>query len=173
MTSRTETVLQALVAALTAKAQEVDSPLVAPLRNESLFARMTEGDDAIARYLNVWDGEGEPTDELLGADADPTIDDDADVGRYDIEHRATLEWAVAGGSDAAREAAFDAGLVAIHDAVRPAVSGDTRTYLGGAVGFCTIERIGRSGSGLVTDGLPNVKAAEITVRLEFTSPRPF
>jgi hypothetical protein len=31
----------------------------------------------------------------------------------------------------------------------------------------------RTGSGLITDGLPNVLAAEITVRLNFTSSRSF
>lgn len=169
MSSRTETVMKALVAALAAKAAEADSPLAVPLRNESLFTRMEEAGGDLARYLNVWDGEGAPTDMALGAGGAGPIDDDAEGG-YDIEHRAVVEWLVAGGDDDEREAFFDAGLVAIHDALRP---GDDLLYLGGAVSFCDIERVSRAGSGLATDGLPNVKAAEITVLLTFTSPRPF
>lgn len=174
--TRTEAAIQALVAALTPDpdAGPDDVPaLPAPLRNESLVARLVDLAPGVAVYVNVWDGDGEVVEEALGADLGETIDDEADAGSYEIEHRAVIELVVTAASDAEREAAFDAAMIAIHEAVRPAVDGSIRTYLGGAVDMCRIERVTRAGSGLVTDGMPNCKAAEITVLLEFTSPRPF
>lgn len=177
--TRTERAIRALVSALVAKAEAEGSSLPEILRNEDLLARMDEtAGDGVRRYLNVWDGDGEVSAETLGADLVDAIDDDADSdaaigGAYDIEHRARIEWICEGGTPEAREAAFDAGLREIHDAVRATVIEGDRQWLGGAVDWSGIEAVTRAGSGLVTDGLANVKACEITVLMEFTSARPF
>lgn len=164
--TRTEEVLQALVAALLAQSVLLSPALPVPKRNEALPSRLFQpAPGASETYLNVWDGDGSPSGETLGAD-DPGVSDG-----YEIEHRASVEWVVAGGADADREAAFDAGLMAIHDAVK---RGNDGSYLGGAVSMSAIDKIARSGGkGLVTDGLPNIKAADVTVLLTFTSSRPF
>jgi hypothetical protein len=115
-------------------------------------------------HFNVWDGDGDVQDETLGAD-------DAAIGR--LQHRASRDDRAGRRRrrDADREARFDAGLIAIHNAVKRGRHGP---YLGGAVDLAAIEKITRSGGkGLVTDGLPNIKAAEVTVLLTFTSSRPF
>jgi hypothetical protein len=165
--SRTQEALDALNTAIAAKAAESSSPLSPPLRNEALPARLFQPvAGGPQKFLNVWDGEGEPDPdgETLGAE-DPGVSDG-----YAIEHRAKIEWVVAGGTEATRRAAFDAGLIALHDAVK---RGNDGTYLGGVVNMVAFERVARAGQGLVTDGLPNVLAAEITVLLTFTSDRPF
>jgi hypothetical protein len=163
MSSNTELSIQALVAALLAQSELDDAALPAPLRNESLPARLFQPSPGEPqRYLNVWDGEGGPVDEFLGAEV---ID-----GGYDIEHRPVIEWVVAGGTKAAREALFDKGLIQIHDAIKRAEDG---SYLGGVVDAASIEQVTRGGKGLVTDGLPNTKAAEVIPLLKFTSSRPF
>lgn len=170
--SRTEAAVLGLVAALEAKAQLVGAKIPAPTRNEDLLTRLKDDVAGVQTLLNVWDGAGEVSDETLGADlAGAVIDDDAE-GAYEIEHRARIEWCVAGGDKDVREAAFDAGLCTIHDAVRPDVSSGAPVYLGGAVSFCAIERVERAGN-LNTDGMPGVKACDITVVMSFTSPRPF
>ena len=173
--TRTERALQALVASLAAISAEANSPLPEILRNEDLATRMDENSGAgVRRFLNVWDGDGGPSDETLGADTVDEINDGDDApGAYDIEHRPRIEWIVEGSTASAREQAFDDGLRAIHDVLRGAVVAGDRQYLGGAVDWSGIESITRSGSGLTTDGLANVKACEITALLEFTSPRPF
>lgn len=178
--TRTERALRALVAALQAAADVEGSSLPAEiLRNEDLLARMDESQgDGVRRYLNVWDGDGVVSDEMLGADTVDAIDDDEDddpavPGAYEIEHRPRIEWVCEGGAQEVREAAFDAGLRAIHDVLRGAVVEGEWQYLGGAVDWSGIESIARAGSGLVTDGLANVKACEVVPLLEFTSARPF
>lgn len=171
MSSRSETVIQALVDALTARSQGVNAPLPTPLRNEDLYARLEKSDAGLRRIVIVWDGASEVTEEVLGADLGDPIDEDA-AGGYDIAQRPQIEMAIADGDPGARTAAFDAALIAIHDAVRPAIVDGNPVYLGGAVDYCAIESIEREGN-LATDGMPGVRAAIVTVRLVFTSPRPF
>ena len=78
-----------------------------------------------------------------------------------------VEFVVAGGERAARRAAFESGL----DAIWAAIAAD-RT-LGGKVDYVEMLTPKRTGSGLITDGMPNVLAAEITVRLSFVSSQSF
>lgn len=161
--TRTEEVIQAYLAALALQAFPGG---VIATRNQALPARLLQPvAGGLQYYLNVWDGDGTVIDETLGAD-DPSVTDG-----YEIEQRPLVEWIVAGGPDADRETAFDNGLIALHDAVKRDVG--TGLYLAGAVNLAAIEKITRSGKGLVTDGLPNIKAAEITPLLTFTSSRPF
>jgi len=164
--SRTEAAIKALVAALAARAELPDAAIPAPLRNEALPARMFDAGAGIETYLNVWDGSGEITDEFLGADL-------GQGDGYQLAQRPRIEWVVAGGTAADREAKFDAGLQDIRAAIAPVNSGGSLRFLAGAVDRSKIENIARAGSGLVTDGLPNIKSAEITVLLEFTSSDPF
>jgi hypothetical protein len=166
MTSKTESALQALVAALLATSASMGSALPGPLRNEALPARMFDAGDKLSTHLNVWDGSAQPTEELLGTDQ-------GEADCYEIAHEAIIEWIVAGGSAADREAKFDLGLENIHDAIKPDLTGGDTVYLGGAVQGARITSIARQGSGLVIDGMPNARGAEITIELLFTSSRPF
>ena len=157
--SATGDALEALFAALQAKAAEPGAAIPMPLQNESLPARLVEAPDGLQKYLNVWDsGEGTP-DEFLGADE---IDDG-----YDLTWPVPVEFVVAGGEGAVRRAAFEAGLDAIWDAIAA-----DRT-LGGTVSHAEMLTPRRTGAGLTTDGLPNVLAADIVVRLSFTSSKSF
>jgi hypothetical protein len=163
MFTKTETALRALLAVLTTASQAVDAKISTPLRNEGL---PSEFDDAAAGaglklYLNLWDGEHEIDDEVIGAD-DAGIDDG-----YELLHDARLELAVAGPEQDARDQAFSDALLAIAGAIAA-----DRT-LGGAVSYCGIAKLNGQGSGLVTDGLPNVKGCELIIRLSFTSSLPF
>jgi hypothetical protein len=157
--SRTGDALEALFAALAAKAAESDAAIPAPLQNESLPARLLEAPDGLQKYLNVWDSGEDVPDELLGADVI--------AEGYELAWPVPVEFVIAGGERAARRAAFEAGL----DAIWEAMAAD-RT-LGGTVSHAEMLTPRRTGSGLITDGLPNVLAAEITVRLNFTSSRSF
>jgi hypothetical protein len=162
MSSKTELAVKALFDALLAQSQLENAALPTPKRNEALPARLFQaGVGAPQSYLNLWDGEGGPDGEFLGADE---IEDG-----YDLLHRPVIEWVVAGGADAARDALFDKGLEQIHDAIKRGNDG----VLAGAVDAAAIEQVTRNGKGLVTDGLPNVRAAEVTIVLSFTSSRPF
>lgn len=80
MSSRSETVIQALVDALTARSQGVNAPLPTPLRNEDLYARLEKSDAGLRRIVIVWDGASEVTEEVLGADLGDPIDEDAAGG---------------------------------------------------------------------------------------------
>jgi hypothetical protein len=157
--SRTGDALEALFAALQAKAAEPGAAIPPPLQNESLPARLMETPDGLQRYLNVWDSGEDTPDEFLGADIL--------AEGYELTWPVPVEFVVAGGERAARRAAFEAGL----DAIWEAIAGD-RT-LGGTVSHAAMLTPRRTGSGLITDGMPNVLAAEITVRLSFTSSRSF
>jgi hypothetical protein len=157
--SKTGDALEALYAVLVAKASELDSAIPQPLQNESLPARLATADDGLDRYLNVWDSGEDVPEEFLGAD---TIADG-----YDLTWSVPIEFVVAGGERAARRVAFEAGLDAIWDAIAADRS------LGGAVDHAEMLTPKRTGSGLVTDGIPNVLAAEITVRLSFVSSQSF
>jgi hypothetical protein len=173
MTSQTEKALQALVAALTAKAASEGATIIAPLRNNALPARLFDAGAGLEKYLNVWDGDGETLNEALGADSAGMLDG------YELAQRPLVEWVVAGGTDETREAAFDAGLIDIHDAIKADsegryLAGVTDENLAGVVHQAAIEAIARQGGkSLVTDGMPNIKAAELTIRLTFMSSRPF
>jgi hypothetical protein len=167
MASRTEEALAAFVAALQTKATAAPTVLPAPRRNEAIANRFSALDGASGGYLNVLDGSGGPegpdnsSGEFLGADQL----EDAGLDGYELVQRAEVEWLVDEADAAAREAKFDAGLIAINDAMRA-----DRT-LGGKVSSVMIDRIERSN--LITDGLSTVKACIITVALSFTSPHPF
>ena len=157
--SATGDALEALFAALAAKAAEPGAAIPAPLQNESLPARLIEAPDGLQKYLNVWDSGEDVPDEFLGADilADG----------YELTWPVPVEFVVAGGERTARRAAFEAGLDAIWDVIAA-----NRT-LGGTVSHTEMLTPRRTGAGLITDGMPNVLAAEITVRLNFASSKSF
>lgn len=157
--SRTGDALEALFAMLAAKASEPGAAIPAPLQNEALPARLLEAPDGLQKYLNVWDSGEDASDEFLGADV---IADG-----YELTWSVPVEFVVAGGERAARRAAFEAGL----DAIWEAIAAD-RT-LGGTVSHAEMLMPRRTGAGLITDGMPNVLAAGITVRLSFTSSKSF
>src|SRR4051812_32816188 len=139
MASKTETALQAIEAALIAAASALNSALPPPLRNETLPARMFDAGSKLATHLNLWDGITQPVEELLGADQGA-----ADC--YEITQEALIEWVVAGGSKADREALFDRGLENVHDAIKPDLTSGSPVYLGGAVSGARISAIARQGS---------------------------
>lgn len=167
MASRTEQAIVALVAALAAKAATPSPAISRPFRNEAVASRFAKFDGSTGGFLNVIDGSGGPegpdgnSGEFLGADQL----EDAGSDAYELVQRPEIEWLVDEADKDKREAAFDAGLIAINDAIRA-----DRT-LGGKVSSVFIDRIERSN--LVTDGLSTVKACIITVALSFTSPHPF
>jgi hypothetical protein len=149
--TRTEEGIRALHAALAAAA---GGALPAATRNLALADTLEALEGGADVHLNVVDGDGEVTAVELGR---PNI--------YEIEHTLALEWIVKAATDEARESAFDAGLEAIHDAI---AADET---LGGAVDDVAIIAINRSN--LAIEGVPQLKGAEISVRLTFTSSRPF
>ena len=153
MTSKTETAIAALVAVLAAAHAAEPEMLPAPLRNEALPSRLSEVSAAVFMHLNVWDGDTQIDQEMLGADV---VEDG-----YELIHDAAIEFVVAGSTATAREAAFDAGMTAI----LVAIAAD-RT-LSDKVDTCHVTAIGSKQRELVTEGLPNAKGAEITVRMEF------
>ena len=158
--SKTGDALEALYAALLAKSQEPSPKIPAPTQNDDLPRRVVEtGGAGLRMYLNVWDSAGDEPDELLGADII--------AEGYEIELPVSIEFAVVGGTREERRAAFEAALEAVDDAVAA-----DRT-LGGAVERAALRAPRRTGNGLITDGMPNVLAAEITAVLSFTSSRPF
>ena len=155
--SKTEIALAALAAALTAKAGEPNAAIPAPTRNEVLPSNFAQFAGA-GFWLNLLDGDGEVEGEVLG-------DPDGTTEVYEIKHRAALELVIEHASQPTRDAAFDAALIAIDDALIA-----DRT-LNGAVHWARIEAQQRTG--LVFDGTVGVKAVEITVALSFASARPF
>ena len=157
--SKTGDALEALYAALVAKASEPGSAIPQPLQNEALPARLATAGDGLEKYLNVWDSGEDVPEEFLGAD---TVADG-----YDITWAVPIEFVVAGGERSSRRMAFEAGL----DAIWGAIAAD-RT-LGATVDHAEMLTPKRTGSGLITDGMPNVLAAEITVRLSFVSSQSF
>jgi hypothetical protein len=165
--SKTETAILAVVAALQAAAEAEGSKLPAPARNADLVTRLAEVDAGarLAAYLNVLDGDRVAADETLGADLGQNEP-------FDLTWRVRVEWAVAGGEDADREAHFDAGRAAIWDALKPDASGASVTYLGGAVDSIRCVDI-LPQAGTVLDGVPHIKACEFVFDLTYTSDRPF
>jgi hypothetical protein len=157
--SKTGDALEALYAALVAKAAEPSPKIPEPLQNEDLLARLESMGSGIEMLLNVWDDSDGDPEELLGADV---IADN-----YEITREVPIELIVAGGSRTDRRAAYEAALEAIDDAIAA-----DRT-LDGKVDDARMLAPRRNGSGLVTDGMPNVLAADIRVRLTFNSSRTF
>lgn len=149
--TRTEEAIRALHAVLVAAA---DDALPAATRNLALAAALDALESGADAHLNVVDGDGEVAAVELGQ---PNI--------YEIEHALALEWIVKAATDEARESAFDAGLEAIHDAL---AADET---LGGLVDDVEIVAVNRSN--LAIEGVSQLKGAEISVRLTFTSSRPF
>jgi hypothetical protein len=156
--SRTGDALEALYDVIKAKSEEPSPKLPAPHQNEALPARLLEV-SGLEMHVNIWDDTDDEPEELLGADVVPDA--------YEFTKDVTVEFIVAGGERVARRIAFEAGLEAIDDAVAA-----DRT-LGGNVDDARLASVRRNGSGLVTDGMPNVLAANIRVRLSYTSSRPF
>src|SRR3954465_4854184 len=132
--SETGDALEALYAALVAKASELGSAIPHPLQNEALPARLATAGDGLEKYLNVWDSGEDVPEEFLGAD----IVSDG----YDLTWSVPIEFVVAGGERVARRVAFEAGL----DAIWAAISAD-RT-LGGTVAYAEMLTPKRTGSGL-------------------------
>lgn len=166
--SATGNALEALFDALAAKADEDEPKLPVPVQNEELPTAMLDAGDSILWHLSIWDdSEDQDPDELLGAD---TIADG-----YEITKDVPVEFIVAGGTRESRRAKFEAGLEAIDDAVKGLI-GDNEVpdrTLSGTVQDARALAPRRNGSGLATDGIPNILAASIRVRLSFTSSRPF
>ena len=166
MTSKTEAAHLAFVAALAAKAQEADSKLVPPERNQDLVPQLVDVGASLAVLLNVWDGDWPQPDEMLGTALGMP-------GGYDIRLHVRVELVVAGGTSSDREARFDDCRAEIIAALKPDLSGGGPVYLGGAVGHLELIDYAPPGAGLSTDGLPGVKAAEFVFALSFTSDDPF
>jgi hypothetical protein len=99
--SRTGDALEALFAALAAKAAEPDAAIPAPLQNEALPARLTEATEGLKRHLNVWDSGEDTPDEFLGADVV--------ASGYELTWSVPIEFVVTRGERPARRAAFEAG----------------------------------------------------------------
>lgn len=158
MPSYTEQAIGALVTALTAAAGVSTFP--APVRNEALPSELKALSGTVRAWLNVWDGQGGPNEILLGGNS---------LGNrvFELQWRAEATLVVESTDNAAREASYDAALIAIDNTLRV-----DRT-LGGTVDWVEIERVEASGSGLVTDGMPDVKGCVVTILLSYTSDRPF
>jgi hypothetical protein len=159
--SKTGDALEALYSAVKAKADEVSAVLPQPLQNEDLPSLLSKpAGAALKSYLNLWDATPQVLDVMVGADGIPNS--------YELSCAAEIEFAVMGGTRAERRAAFEAGLSAIDAAIAA-----DRT-LGGKVSRAGLdESPKRTGSGLVTDGVPNILAATIIVTMEYTSSTSF
>ncbi len=151
--------LEALFSVLDAAAQAPGAAIPRPLQNEALPARLAEMPSGLEQHLNIWDSGEHQADEFLGAD---NLGDG-----YELEWPVPIDYVVAGGTREERRLAFETGLEAIWDAIAA-----DRT-LGGKVAYAEMATPRRTGSGLITDGMPNVLAAEITIKLAFTSSRSF
>jgi hypothetical protein len=155
--------LEALFDALTAAAtptEENPAPAIPmPLQNEPLDARLQDIGDGLQMLLSIWDDSDDTPDELLGADV---------IGEaYEITKEVPVELIAAGGTREDRRAAFEAALEAIDDAIAA-----DRT-LGGTVDAAHMLAPRRNGAGLWTDGLPNILAADIRIRVMYPSDRSF
>jgi hypothetical protein len=158
--SRTGDALEAIYGVLAAKAAEINPKIPEPLQNADLPARLIDMGSDLAMLLNIWDdAQDEDPQELLGADVI--------ANSYEIVKDVPVELIVVGGTRLARRQAFEAALEAIDDAV----SAD-RT-LGEVVDDARVLAPRRNGSGLVVDGMPDVLAADIRIRVTFNSSRTF
>lgn len=158
--TRTEAILSALHQAFLAAGGDA---IPIATRNRTLADMLDELDGGAGGHLNLVDGDGVVGEvQLSGSGL-----------TYEITHTATAEWLVQAVNDDVREAAFDAGLEAIaavvesiDDAVR---SGDA-PYAGL---LDAIDILGIARSNLAVDGAPALKGAEIQIRIQFVSSRPF
>jgi hypothetical protein len=162
VSSRTEQILAALHAALGAAAAAEGAAVTGVTRNEALADQLAALGAGTAGHLNLVDGSSQILSTLLGAP--PT---------YEIEHSAEIEWIVQAATQPARDAAFDAGLNAIADtvdSVAAAIEDGDAPFAGllDAIEIGGIER-----SNLAIEGVPQLKGAIVTVKLTFTSSRPF
>lgn len=159
-TTRTEDAIAALVAAMQDVAN-ANPAIPAPTRNAALVEMLDSiGEAEAGRRLNVVDGSGEVVDVMLGAPRP-----------YEIAQVVTVEWLVKAGAAADRDAMFDAGLVAIGDAV------DALTAAIGAGAVTAVDHAEIEGgvdrTNLAIEGVPQLKGGIVEVRLEFRSERPF
>ncbi|MBA5779527.1 hypothetical protein H2509_20545 [Stappia sp. F7233] len=151
---RSDEVLDALHAVLSAAAAA--SPDVPEIkRNETLDDAFEALGIGASAYVNLVDGDLEKQDVALGAAADG----------YELAQRATVEIVVQAETDAARRAA----IASIAGAMEAAIAAD-RT-LGQTADFCEVTGLRREN--LATDGVANVKGAELTLEILFRSDRPF
>lgn len=154
-TTHTKLALDALAARLTAFAGG-DARLLAPTRNRTVEAMLSEIVEGVDAHLNLADGDQIEAVELLGS-GEP---------EYEIEHQASVQWVAAGHDRAQLEARFAEGLRAVEDAVAAdrtlgGVVADTRL----AAPEITNGRAGEAGRPW--------KAAEIPVAMLFVAPRPY
>ena len=84
---------------------------------------------------------------------------------YELIVRADVELVVVDADDARRDQSFDAGLIAIDDAL------EADRLLGGAVSDVEVERI--DPLDLAIEGAEGTKAAIVVIRMLVTSDRPF
>ena len=158
--SSTGDALEALYETLLRKAAEPARAIPTPLQNDNLHARLEEvGEAGTGMLLNIWDDSDDEVLEVLGAQL---VDDG-----YEIDKEVPVEFIVAGPDRVARRASFEDGLTAIFDAIK------ADPTLGGVVSHAEMLTPRRNGAGLWTDGMPNILAADIRVRLTYTSNRTF
>jgi hypothetical protein len=151
--TKTETALRALRTALSGRANLPPEP-----RRNAVFDDVLDelaGLDGINGMLVLRDGNADPESIALG---------DGE-GRFDLVHRAELEWIVAGPEGEDLEAAFDAGLVAIAAAIR------ADKTLGGTVDVAEL-RDPPDRDTLLAGARP-AKTAHLPVTLQIQSPDPF
>lgn len=154
MASRTEQALDAFAAALDATG---DLPTCE--RDRTLPGEFTADDSGVGRWLCLRWGDAENIEQMLGTGDGPG------EAEYEIDHVAELEWMCQHDERATRMAAWDAGLEAIAGAI------EADRSLGDVVGHSEIS--GMQFANLATDGMPEIQAVNILVRLTFTSNRPF
>ena len=126
-------------------------------RAEQLPGKFEADGSGAGRYLNIRKGTTDRSD-LLGT-GEPG-------GRiYELDHDVEVEWLVEHRNRATRSAAFEAGLIAMDDALQ------ADPTLGEVVSNAEFQRV--EFGGLATDGIAEIEACIATVRLTFTSDRPF
>ena len=152
MTTSVEAAFLSVLAALTTRANQGDDVIPVPMRNAVLL----ESPDNQGRFLNVVDGDSIPRDEIMVGNG---TDDE-------FELAVTLEWSISQAASGPRDAAFDAGMTGIAEALGQNAGGD-RT-LGGAVDYIRLVRVSRDD--LALDGFPSVKTAVLEFRITMTAP---
>ncbi len=149
----TETAIRALVAVLAAA-----SSVPTPRRNVALDDLASEAEQldgsSILTALVVSDGTNLRHDRNLG-----------DPPSWELTHRVELDWVAAGAPGDALEAAFDAGLAAIGDALA------ANPTLSGSVTLC--ECAAPPDRGLEVWGAKTAKTAMLEIELTYPSSRPF
>ena len=161
MASRSEQIRVAFHEALVAAAGPA---LPVATRNDALPQILDElpASGAPGAALNLVDGSIVDRTETLGPDR-----------VYELGLIVELEWIVQAESQTDRDAAFDAGLLAIDDvvaAIEVAADAEAAPWHG-LIGSARVTGI--EGSNLAIDGVPQLKGGLIGVTFEFTSYRPF